>query len=53
MNKLKDTLGYYSNLAVAPLYFVLLVVFGIGGLVKDSWFEVKDAIRTTRWKYKR
>jgi hypothetical protein len=53
MNKLKDYLGYYANLAAAPLYFVMLVAIGMIEVVKDSWHEVGDAIRTTRRMYKR
>jgi hypothetical protein len=48
MNKIK----FLGNLALVPVYFLLVLTFGIVRAFKDAYFETSDAIRTTIHMYK-
>ena len=48
MNKIK----YLGNLALAPLYFMLVFGFGVISAAKNAFLETADAISTTKRMYK-
>ena len=48
MNKIK----YLGNLALAPLYFTLVLTKGIIDAVYAAYWETVDAVRTTKRMYK-
>lgn len=47
MNKTK----FFLNLLLVPVYFTLLVLFGIIRVVKESVYDTMDAIRVTKRMY--
>lgn len=49
MNKIK----LIGNLALAPVYFTLVLALGIVNAFKDATLDTLDAIRTTIWMYKK
>lgn len=48
MNKIK----FLGNLALAPVYFLLVLAYGILNAFKDACLDTMDAIRTTIRMYK-
>jgi hypothetical protein len=47
MNKIK----FFLNLLLIPVYFVLLLVAGIGDAFRNAYLEVADSYRETKRCY--
>lgn len=46
-----NTIKYIGNLALAPVYFLLVLALGIVNAFKDATLDTMDAIRSTKRIY--